>query len=148
MLLRRSSVTEVDAVLDASFVKVWSIRDPERNKVGLSDRDARVGRNGRSYGLGYKLHASVDPRQILPLACLMAPANENEKRHVATLVEMTKIVLSRVGARFRCLIGDSQYSSRRIRSLVARAHIWLIRGVAGMCLGLTGCSGLMAPWSF
>jgi hypothetical protein len=122
-LLRRSRTTEVDAVLDASFVKAWSIRDPERNKVGFSDRDARVGRNGRSYGLGYKLHASVEPKRILPLACLMAPANENEKRHAATLVEMTKNMLRKAETRLRCLIGDSQYSSSRVRSLVDCAVI-------------------------
>ena len=60
-LLRRSGVTEVDVVLDASFVKAWSIRNPADNQTGLSDQDARVGRNGRSFGLGFKLHSSVDP---------------------------------------------------------------------------------------
>ena len=75
-LLRRAGATEVDAVLDACFVKAWSIRDPEMNKMGLSDPDARVGRNGRGYGLGFKLHSSVEPKRILPLASLMAPANE------------------------------------------------------------------------
>ncbi len=79
----------MDAVLDASFVKAWSIRDPESNKVGLSDPDARVGRNGRGYDLGYKLHTSVEPKRILPLASLLAPANENEKRHAPSLVERT-----------------------------------------------------------
>ena len=122
-LLRRSRVTEVDAVLDAAFVKAWSIRDPESNKVGLSDRDAMVGRNGRGYDLGYKLHASVEHRRILPLACLMAPANENEKRHAQTLVDRTKMVLGRAGARLRCLIADSQYSSSRVRNLVDYAII-------------------------
>jgi len=123
MLLRRAGVGEVDAVLDASFVKAWSIRDPANNGAGLSDPDARVGRNGRSYGLGYKLHTSVEPRRILPLASVLAPANENEKRHAPTLVERTRVILSRAGARLRCLIGDSQYSSRRIRSLVEHAVI-------------------------
>ena len=118
MLLRRSRVEEVDAVLDASFIKAWSIRHPESNKVGLSDRDARVGRSGRSFGLGYKLHTSVDPKRILPLANVLAPANENEKRHAPSLVERTRGVLGRAGARLRCLIGDSQYSSRNVRSLV------------------------------
>jgi len=118
MLLRRSRVEEVDAVLDASFIKAWSIRHPESNKVGLSDRDARVGRSGRSFGLGYKLHTSVDPKRILPLASVLAPANENEKRHAPSLVERTRGVLGRAGARLRCLIGDSQYSSRNVRSLV------------------------------
>jgi hypothetical protein len=74
-LMRRAGVEEVDAVLDASFVKAWSVRDPESNKIGLSDPDARVGRNGRGYDLGYKLHASVEPKRILPLASVLAPAN-------------------------------------------------------------------------
>jgi hypothetical protein len=117
-LLRRSGVTEVDVVLDASFVKAWSIRDPADNGTGLSDPDARVGRNGRSYGLGYKLHASVDPRRILPLASVLAPANENEKRHASTLVDRTRMVLGKAGARLRSLIADSQYSSARVRGLV------------------------------
>ena len=50
-LLRRSEVEEVDVVLDASFLKAWSIRNPADNQMGLSDPDARVGRNGRSFGL-------------------------------------------------------------------------------------------------
>jgi hypothetical protein len=122
-LLRRNRVDEVDVVLDASFVKAWSIRDPEMNKVGLSDPEARVGRNGRGFDLGYKLHASVEHSRILPLACLIAPANENEKRHAPSLVEKTKIVLGKAGASLRRLIGDSQYSSEKVRSLVDCAVI-------------------------
>ena len=123
MLLRRSKVEEVDVVLDASFLKAWSIRDPADNQIGLSDPDARVGRNGRSYGLGYKLHASVEPKRILPLASVLAPANENEKRHASMLVDRTRIVLEKAGARLRSLIADSQYSSGRVRSLVEHAVI-------------------------
>jgi hypothetical protein len=122
-LLRRSGVKEVDAILDASFIKAWSIRDPERNKVGFSDPDARVGRNGKGFDLGYKLHTSLEPKRILPLACLMAPANENEKRHAPSLVEKTKIILGKAKARLRCLIGDSQYSSGKVRGLVDCAVI-------------------------
>jgi len=131
MLLRRAGVEEVDAVLDACFVKAWSIRDPESNKVGLSDPDARVGRNGRGYDLGYKLHSSVEPRRILPLASVLAPANENEKRHAPSLVEATKDVLRRVDARLRCLIADSQYSSSRVRSLVDFSAIPYTSGQRG-----------------
>ncbi len=117
-LLRRSGVEEVDVVLDASFVKAWSIRHPDRSKMGFSDPDAMVGRNGRGYDLGYKLHVSVDHRRILPLAEVMAPANENEKRHAPSLVERTRMVLGRAGAKLRSLIADSQYSSARVRGLV------------------------------
>jgi hypothetical protein len=123
MLLRRSKVEEVDVVLDASFIKAWSIRHPENGRVGFSDLDAMVGRNGRGYDLGYKLHTSVESRRILPLASVLASANENEKRHAPSLVARTRMVLSRVGARIRCLVADSQYSSERVRALVERAVI-------------------------
>jgi hypothetical protein len=123
MLLRRSRVEEVDVVLDASFVKAWSIRNPADNQIGLSDPDARVGRNGRSYGLGYKLHVAVDHRTMLPLATLLASANDNEKKHAPSLVERTRRVLGRVGARLRSLVADSQYSSGAVRGLVSDSVI-------------------------
>jgi hypothetical protein len=123
MLLRRAGVEEVDAVLDASFLKAWSTRNPDDNRTGLSDPDARVGRSGRGFDLGYKLHTSLEPRRILPLASVLAPANENEKRHAPSLVARTRMVLGKADARLRSLIADSQYSSRRIRSLVEHAVI-------------------------
>ena len=121
--LRRSRVAEVDAVLDAAFIKAWSIRHPDNSKVGFSDPDAGVGKNDRGYDLGYKLHASVEHSRILPLACLVAPANENEKRHAPSLVERTRVVLGRAEMRLRRLIGDSQISSGWVRSLVDCAVI-------------------------
>jgi hypothetical protein len=117
-LLRRSHVEEVDAVLDPSFVKAWSIRHPDNSRIGFSDSDAMVGRNGRGYDLGFKLHLSVDPKRILPLAFLVAPANDNEKKHAPSLVKRTREVLCRAGARLRRLIGDSQFSSEAVRGLV------------------------------
>ena len=82
-----------------------------------------MGRHGRGFDLGYKLHISVDHRSILPLASVLAPANDNEKKHGPTLVEKTKMVLRRAGARLRSIIGDSQYSSGRVRGLVDEAVI-------------------------
>jgi transposase len=82
-----------------------------------------VGRNGRGYDLGYKLHVAVDHRTMLPLATLMAPANDNEKRHAPTLVKRTRSVLGRVGARLRSLVADSQYSSSAVRVLVSDSVI-------------------------
>jgi transposase len=67
-LLKSNSAGEVDVVLDASFIKAWSTRHPLDNKKGLSDGDARVGRIGRTFGLGYKLHLSIDSQSMLPLA--------------------------------------------------------------------------------
>jgi len=123
MLLRRNEVEEVDAILDASFIKAWSIRHPKDGRRGLSDPDARVGRSGRGYDLGYKLHVSVDHRRILPLACVLAPANDNEKRQGPTLVERTREVFKKAGAKLRSLVADSQYSSGRMRRLVDEAVI-------------------------
>ena len=118
LLLRRARVEEVDVVLDPSFIKAWSIRHPDDGRRGFSDSDAKVGRNGRGYDLGYKLHLSVDPSRILPIAILVVPANDNEKKHAPSLVERTRMVLGRAGARLRRLVSDSQFSSRKVRALV------------------------------
>lgn len=122
-LLKRSKAEEVDAVLDASFIKAWSIRHPLDSRKGYSDREAKVGRTGRTYGLGYKLHLSVDSERKLPLASLIAPANQNEKKHSLTLLERTRQILHKAGAKLRRIIADSQYSSKRVRKAVAEAVI-------------------------
>jgi transposase len=74
-LLKRSEARDVDAVLDASFIKAWSTRHPLDNQKGLSDGDARVGKAGRTFGLGYKLHLSIDSHSMLPLTSVFASAN-------------------------------------------------------------------------
>jgi len=109
--------------MDATFIKAYSKRDSRDNRRGASDPDAMVGRDGRTYGLGYKAHIAGDVYSDLPLAFTAAPANENEKRHGPTLVERTKMILRRAGARLRSLIADSQYSSGRMRGLVDEAVI-------------------------
>jgi hypothetical protein len=115
--LLRSRAADVDLLLDASFVKARSIRHPDDSRVAYSDPDALVGRNGRGYDLGYKLHVAVDHRTMLPLATLLAPANDNEKKHAPGIVEKARAVLSRVGGRVRRLVADSQYSSGAVREL-------------------------------
>ena len=122
-ILKRNRVEVVDAVLDASFIKAWSTRHPRVSSRGFSNPDARVGRSSRGFNLGYKLHVSVDHERILSLAGVIAPANENEKRHSPALIERTKRVLRRAGARLRSLVADSQYSSGRMRGLVDEAVI-------------------------
>ena len=117
-LLKRNNANEVDAVLDASFIKAWSIRHPLDNQKGLSDEDARVGRAGRTYGLGYKLHLSVDSQTMLPLTSVFASANQNEKKHSPNMLEKTKNILKRCGAKLRSLIADSQYSDSKLRNAV------------------------------
>jgi transposase len=122
-LLKQNSVKEVDAVFDASFIKAWSIRNPTDNQTGYSDMEARVGRTGRTFGLGYKLHLSIDSKTMLPLSCLFASANQNEKKHSLTILEKAKQVLKNSGAKLRSLIADSQYSDGKIRAAVDMAVI-------------------------
>ena len=114
---------EVDAVLDASFIKAWSTRDPLNNQKGYSDADARVGRAGRTYGLGYKLHLSVDSETMLPLSSVVASANQNEKKHSLNILEKTKSVLRRSAAKLKSLIADSQYSDAKLRDAVEKAVV-------------------------
>jgi len=122
-LLKSNQTQEVDVVLDASFIKAWSTRDPLDNQTGYSDKEARVGRTGRSYALGYKLHLSIDSKTMLPLSCLFASANDNEKKHSLTILERAKQILKGSGAKLRSLIADSQYSDGKIRAAVDKTVI-------------------------
>ncbi len=121
--LLRFRAPEVDVLLDASFIKARSIRHPDNSRVAYSDPDALVGRNGRGYDLGYKLHVAVDHKTMLPLATLLAPANDNEKKHAPGLVEKARAVLVRAGGLVRSLVADSQYSSSAVRGLVSDSVI-------------------------
>jgi transposase len=114
-LLKIHQTKEVDIVLDASFIKAWSTRDPIDNQTGYSDAEARVGRTGRTFALGYKLHLSIDSETTLPLSSLFASANQNEKKHSLTILEKAKQVLKNSGTKLRSVIADSQYSDNKIR---------------------------------
>jgi transposase len=122
-LLKDQHNGEVDVVLDASFIKAWSIRDPADNQIGYSDHEARVGRTGRTFGLGYKLHLSIDSKTMLPLSCTFASANQNEKKHSLTLLEKAKRVLTSSGAKLRSVVADSQYSDSKLRMAVDKSVI-------------------------
>ena len=69
----------------------WSRRDPRNPRTGLSDPEARVGRGRRrAFFLGYKTHCSGDWNSELPAAYVVAPANENEKRHFKEVASKAK----------------------------------------------------------
>lgn len=116
--MKSNQAREVDVVLDASFIKAWSTRDPIDNQKGHSDQDTRVGRAGKTFALGYKLHLSIDAQSMLPLTSLFASANQNEKKHSLTLLEEAKQILSNSGAKLRRVIADSQYSDSKLRDAV------------------------------
>jgi transposase len=122
-LLKRNNATEVDIVFDASFIKAWSTRHPLDNQKGYSDLEARVGRAGRTFGLGYKLHLSIDSKTMLPLTSTFASANQNEKKHSLNMLEKTKLILKQSEVKLRSVIADSQYSDGKLRKAVDEAVI-------------------------
>jgi transposase len=111
-LLKGGLIIGKTIVMDATFIKAYSKRDPHENGRGGADPEARVGRNGKTYELGYKLHIAVDAKSELPLAVIVASANDNEKKHAPTLLEKA---LKATKGRVRLLVADSQYSSKNLR---------------------------------
>jgi transposase len=107
-------------VLDATFVKAYSKRDPHENSRGGSDPEARVGRNGKTYELGYKLHIAIDAKSELPLAVIAAPANDNEKKHAPLLLEKA---LKATKGQMKVLVADSQYSCRSLRDQASGSRV-------------------------
>jgi len=109
--------------MDATFIKAYSKRDSRDNRRGASDPDALVGRDGRTFGLGYKAHIAADVDSDLPLAFIAASANENEKKHAPELLDKTVAV---TGGRIETLVTDSQYSSKRIRGKIADCGVMAV----------------------
>jgi transposase len=122
-LLKQNDAKEVDCVFDASFIKAWSTRHPLDNQKGYSDVEARVGRAGRTFGLGYKLHLAIDSKTMLPLTCTFASANQNEKKHSLNMLDKTKLILKQSAAKLRSVIADSQYSDGKLRNAVEETVI-------------------------
>jgi len=100
--------------LDATFIKAWSRRDPTDDSHGLSDPESRVGRDGKTYDLGYKAHVAVDVESDMPVAAVVASANENEKGHAEELLGKASEVVEGV----KNVVADSQYSSEKVRGLI------------------------------
>ena len=103
--------------MDATFIKAWSKRDPVDDSHGYSDPESRVGRDGKTYDLGYKAHLAVDVDSDMPVAVVVASANENEKKHVEELMDKASLVVEG----FEAVVADSQYSSKRVRTYI-REH--------------------------
>ena len=111
-LFKGGLISGETVVLDATFVKAYSRRDPHENSRGKSDPEAKVGRNGKTYELGYKLHIATDAKSELPIAVIAASANENEKKHAPVLFQKA---MRATEQRMKTFIADSQYSSRKLR---------------------------------
>ena len=68
--------------------------------------------DGKTYELGYKLHIAADAKSELPLAVIVAPANDNEKKHAPALFHKA---LKATEQRTKTVVADSQFSSRKLR---------------------------------
>src|SRR4030067_603979 len=111
-LLKGGVINGETVVLDATFIKAYSRRDPHENSRGKSDPEARVGRNGKTYELGYKLHGAAEAKSELPIAVIAASVNENEKKHASALFRKAFKTTKQSN---RTLVADSQFSSRNLR---------------------------------
>jgi len=122
-LIKKGIIKGKKVVFDATFIKAYSKRDIHDNSKGSSDPEARVGRNGKTYELGYRLHMAVDANSELPLAVIVAPANDNEKKHAPQLF---KKALKVTRKKMKLMIADSQYSCNGQREQAAKARVRVV----------------------
>jgi IS5 family transposase len=108
-LVKKGRIRGETIALDSSFIKAYSRRNMD-NRTGFSDPESRVGRAIKAKGLGYRLHLAVDAKSELPVAMIVASANENEKKHSVRLFEKAS-----GHVKPRRLVADPQYSSQELR---------------------------------
>jgi transposase len=99
-------------VLDATFIKAHSQRDPQDSSRGLSDIDARLRKQGRNVTLGYGVHLATDASSEMPITAIVEPANVNEKKIAAPLLRKT---VKQKKRRWKNMVADTQYSSAAFR---------------------------------
>jgi len=112
ILVKKGRIKGETLALDSTFIKAYSRRNMD-NRTGYSDPESRVGRAVKAKDLGYRLHLAVDAKSELPVAMVVASANENEKKHACGLFERAS---SKV--KFKKLVADPQYSSQGLRDAV------------------------------
>ena len=117
--LDRMNVLDARTVaMDATFIKAYSRRDPEDTRRGFSDVEARLRKQGGNVTLGYGVHLAADTKSAMPLAVVVEPANVNEKKAAAPLLQ--KAIRLRPKRRTSHVVADSQYSSQTFRDEVRR----------------------------
>ncbi|MEM0488090.1 MAG: transposase [Candidatus Bathyarchaeia archaeon] len=93
--------------IDSTAFKAYSAREA---KKGKSDPDADVGRAGRTYILGYRVHLACVEGDV-PLAFTVQPISRNDKLFYRQLLEEA----SKAGVHFRVVAADRQYDSIMLR---------------------------------
>jgi IS5 family transposase len=113
-LVKKGRIKGKTLALDSTFIKAYSRRNLD-NRTGYSDPESRVGRAVKTKDLGYRLHLAVDAKSELPVAMVVASANENEKKHSLMLFEKASIHVKP-----ERLVADPQYSSNSLREEALR----------------------------
>jgi IS5 family transposase len=108
-LVKKGRIKGEMLALDSTFIKAYSRRNLD-NRTGYSDPESRVGRAVRAKDLGYRLHLAVDVKSELPVAMVVASANENEEKRSLTLFEKASCHVKP-----EKLVADPQYSSKSLR---------------------------------
>jgi len=103
------------ACLDGTDLRAWSSRSLEDSRRGLGDPEARLGRCGKGFYLGYRSLFLVDIEGF-PLGHVEAPANVNEKTMVEPLLDR---ILGE-DLEVELLVGDSQFDSQAVFDAVER----------------------------
>ena len=101
--------------IDSTAFKAYSTRD-QSNRRGRSDPDADVGRAGRTYILGYRVHLACCADGDVPLAFRVKPVSRNDKLYYKPLLEEAW----NAGAGFR-VAADQQYDSMELRQWTKEA---------------------------
>jgi hypothetical protein len=104
------------ACVDGTDLRAWSSRSLDDSKRGRGDPDARLGRGGKGFYLGYRSLFLTDIEGF-PLGHVEAPANMNEPLLVEPLLDR---VLGE-DIELELLAGDSGFESRRVFD-VLEAH--------------------------
>jgi transposase len=113
ILVKKGRIKGETLALDSTFIKAYSRRNLD-NRIGYSDPESRIGRAVKAKDMGYRLHLAVDAKSELPVAMVVASANENEKKHSYSLFERASAKV-----KFRKLVADPQYSSQGLRDAAA-----------------------------
>ena len=97
------------ACVDGTDLRAWSSRSLDDSRRGLGDPDARLGRGGKGFYLGYRSLFLTDVEGF-PLGHVEAPANVNETLMVESLLDG---VLGE-NIEVELLAGDCGFESRRV----------------------------------
>jgi len=97
------------ACVDGTDLRAWSSRSLDDSRRGLGDPDARLGRGGKGFYLGYRSLFLTDIEGF-PLGHVEAPANVNETLLVEPLLDR----ILHENLELELLVGDSGFDSRRV----------------------------------